>query len=683
MKAMTKALALCLALLMIFAAPVRASAVQVEPEATIDPNKETSLTLFKYDLSNAEKDGVWDSSYVSTGVYDQNVNDTLDSSDREYILGNGEKSYGYAVKGVEFTYRKVADIVQYSESVNDGATDSHVEVLYAVDKAEGADFLSAIGLTDGASRYEKADQLDAAKYFYQSDVLIKALEDALAANSTTVKNALEAYAVAGGTAMPLTDEFGKSEATELELGLYLLVETKVPEQVISTCDPALISLPMTAINTDDAGETWNYDVTIYPKNQTGIVSLEKTLRESLKDTGKHNGSTTDITDGYAHTGTASDGDIIDYQIISTLPAITSTSTYLSAYSFMDTLSKGLTYCQDDVVLEFFSDAACTVSIAKWTEADGKFSVAYDTNDKGESEMVINITDTGLSEVNTSKAVFTEDTMVNSGYSGCTLRITYQAQVNADDTVVYGDSGNPNTVLLLWQRTSQDYYDMLVDDCHLHTYGLELTKLFSDNNGNLSNVEFIIYNKTDDYYVKAKLDETSGIYYVEDQTYKSSATKFVPVADTGKILVKGLEDDEYIITEIKTDNGYTLLRDNITVVISQEEATSLCGVYQTDWTGLVQNDPWFQGQTINGVTQKHLEHHILTASATVDGKDVNMLEDNGSVNAEAPLRVINTKGFTLPKTGDNGVWMYGVIGILLMAGSVAGFVLSIRKKKNSQ
>ncbi len=683
MKAMTKALALCLALLMIFTVPVGVSASVITPSTTIDPDKETSLTLFKYDLSNAEKDGIWDSSYVSTGVYDQNVNDTLGSSDREYILGNGEKSYGYAVKGVEFTYRKVADIVQYSESVNDGATDSHVEVLYAVDKAEGADFLKALGLTDGANRFEKADQLDAAKYFYTSDVLIKALEAALAANSTTVKNALEAYAVAGGTAMPLTDAYGKSEAAELELGLYLLVETQVPEQVTSTCDPALISLPMTAINTDDAGENWNYDVTIYPKNQTGIVSLEKTLRESLNDTGKHNGSTTDITDGYAHTGTASDGDIIDYQIISTLPAITSTSTYLSDYSFMDRLSKGLTYCQDDVTLEFFSDAACTNSIAKWTEADGKFDVTYDTNDKGESEMFIGITDAGLSEINTSRAVFTEDTMVNSGYSGCTLRITYQAQVNADDSVVYGDSGNPNTVTMLWQRTSRDYYDMLVDDCHLYTYGLELTKLFSDNNGNLSNVEFIIYNKTDDYYVEAKLDETSGIYYVEDQTSRSGATGFVPVADTGKILVKGLEDDEYIITETKTDNGYTLLRNDITVVISQNEAASLCGVYQTDWTGLVQNDPWFQGQTINGVTQKHLEHHTLTASATVDGKDVNMLEDNGSKNAEAPLRVINTKGFTLPKTGDNGVWMYGVIGILLMAGSVAGFVLSIRKKKNSQ
>lgn len=33
-------------------------------------------------------------------------------------------------------------------------------------------------------------------------------------------------------------------------------------------------------------------------------------------------------------------------------------------------------------------------------------------------------------------------MVNSGYSDCTLRITYAATVNSDDSVVYGDAETP-------------------------------------------------------------------------------------------------------------------------------------------------------------------------------------------------------------------------------------------------
>ena len=626
MKQFTKAIALILSLALLLCFPVGASAAEPE-NATIDTAAKGSLTIYKVDLTNAEKDGVWDSSYVSTGVYDQTVNDTLNS---------------YALKDVEFTYLRVADVVQFTESTADGADFDHVETLYGISKTAGADLLAALGLANGANRYENADQsdkLDSGKYYYQSDVLISALSTALEANATTVKNALEAYVTAGGgTAMPLTDTYGKTKAENLDLGLYLVVETKVPEMVTSTCNPFFISLPMTSGD----GNGWIYDVTVYPKNLTGDPTLDKTLREGKDDTGKHNGSAS-ITDGYAAAGTASDGDIVDYQIVSTLPSITSASTHLTCYTFVDTLSKGITYNKNDVVLEFFTDAACTDSIAKWTETDGKFTVTYSTVDTGESKMVIEMTAEGLKEINTSKAVYSEASMVNSGYSDCTLRITYAATVSSSADVVYGDNGNPNEVVLTWKRTSQDSYDTLKDAAKVYTYGLELTKLFSDGKGDFSKVQFIMQNKTDGYYLKAKLDETAGIYYVIDHVAdKKDATRFVPISGDGKgkIIVKGLEDDEYIITEIKTADGYTLLKNAITVVITRE------------------ND---------------------STAATVDGNQVNMLTDSGSANALAPLSVVNTSGFDLPATGDRGVWMYGLAGILLMAASAACIIITTRKK----
>ena len=94
----------------------------------------------------------------------------------------------------------MADIFQYGESESDNRTDAHVEILYAVDKTSGADFLTALGLADGKDRYENADALDESKYFYQSDVLISALSSGLTANATTVKNAMERYAAANGLA---------------------------------------------------------------------------------------------------------------------------------------------------------------------------------------------------------------------------------------------------------------------------------------------------------------------------------------------------------------------------------------------------------------------------------------------------------------------------------------------------
>ena len=705
MKNWKKPVSLCLVLALCLSLGTVALAAPVA-DATIDTSRTGSLDIYKYDFTNAAKDGVWDSSYVSTGVYDQAVNDALGNAvragdtDNSSGLGNGETSYGYAVKGVEFTYLRVADIVQFTESAADGAASNHVEVLYGIDKTNGAGLLAAIGLADGAGRYENADnsdKLDHNNYYYQSDVLIDALRTSLETNATTVKNALESYVKAnGGTALPLTDAYGHTATDGLPLGLYLVVETKVPEMVIDTTAPFFVSLPMTSVdgsNATDGGARWMYDVTLYPKNLTGIPTLEKTLRENQNDTGKNNGSN-DITDGYAHTGTASDGDVIDYQLISTLPSITSESTYLTCYTFVDTLSKGLSYNKNDVVLEFFTDAACTDKIASWSEADGKFSVSYNTTTENESVMTIEMTAAGLAEINTSKAVYTEAGMVNSGYSDCTLRITYAAIVNSDASVVYGDAGNPNEVVLTWKRTSSDFYDTLVDDAHVYTYGLELTKLFSDGKGDFSKVEFILHNDTDDYFVKAELNEAQGIYYVVDHVEaEADATHFIPMSadpNKGKIVVKGLEDDTYTITEVRTDNGYTLLKDDIEVVISQTETTKICDIYASDVLGLIQNDPRYatiihDTGDLKNMPQRHLEHHLLTASATVDGNAVTMLTDNGSANAEAPLRVVNTRGFDLPRTGDNGTKMLTIAGTLLIlcAGGCVVILIASKRKKNAK
>lgn len=696
MRNLTKALALLLSLVMILTIPVGASAAEItNPSANglIDEDKVGSITIYKYDLSSAERDGVWDSSYVSTGRYDENGVNSILGSSKESSLGNGEVSYGYAIKGVQFSYLRIADIVQFSEPAVDDSASNHVEILYGIDKVKGADFLKALSLDNGANRYADADHLDSTKYYYSSDVLIEALAAKLKSNSAAVKDALETYITEnGGAAMDLTDSYGKTAATNLELGLYLLVETKVPEMVVSTTDPFLVSVPMTTVNgtnADDGGERWLYNITLYPKNLAGIPSLEKTLRENIYDTGKNKGSASDINDGYAHTGTASDGDVIDYQVISTLPTITSESTYLTCYTFIDTLSKGLTYNKNDVVLEFFKDAACTDLIATWKESGNKFTVTYSTATAGESVMTIEMTEQGLFEINTSRNVYTATDMANIGYSGCTLRITYQATMNTDESVVCGDSGNPNDVVLLWKRTSTNYYDTLVDDAHLYTYGIELTKLFSDGKGNLSNVEFTVQNSTDNYYVVAKLDAKTGAYYVTGFTSDSAAaTRFVPIAsgeNSGKVVIKGLEDDLYVITETKTDNGYTLLKESVAIQLSQTESSVLCDVYESDILGLIQNDPRYaavivDAGNLHNIPQKQLKHHLLTASATVDKNAVNMVNDKSSGNALAPLKVINTKGFDLPATGDRGIWMFGLLGALLIIVSLASLYAANHKKK---
>ena len=139
-----------------------------------------------------------------------------------------------------------------------------------------------------------------------------------------------------------------------------------------------------------------------------------------------------------------------------------------------------------------------------------------------------------------------------------------------------------------------------------------------------------------------------------------------------------------MTEVRTDSGYIMLTQGIDVVISQKNTDASCTIYGSDVLGLIQNDPRYasiihDNGNLHNMPQKHLEHKLLTASAAVDGKKVTMLEDNGSVNAEAPLTVVNTRGFDLPKTGDNGTLLITLAGVLLMAGSVT-VLLILNKKK---
>ena len=351
-------------------------------------------------------------------------------------------------------------------------------------------------------------------------------------------------------------------------------------------------------------------------------------------------------------------------------------------SFVDTLAKGLSYKKNDVVLEFFKDKNCTDCITSWAENSGKFAISYNAGADGKNVMTISLTPAGLTELNTSTAVYSGASMVNSGFSDCTLRVSYQARINADSTVVFGDAGNSNAVALQWKRTNSSFYDTLLDDCHVYVYGIDLTKRFSDGQGDMSKVEFVAYNSTDKYFLLAAPNAAEGVWYITGHTAdEANATHFVPNSQ-GKLVIKGTEDDNYIFAEVKTAPGYSLLKDKIQIAIVQSESATVCDIYSTDALGLIQNDPRYanvSAGSYHNLPQKHLEHKALTAAAAVDGNRVNMSKDGNSENAFVPFNVVNTKGFDLPQTGSRGNWMFPVIGLSGLSAAILGIVLLSRKK----
>lgn len=76
-----------------------------------------------------------------------------------------------------------------------------------------------------------------------------------------------------------TDATGVTTFNQLEVGLYLVVETTKPAAVTEAVAPFLVSVPMTRVGEDGktAPTEWLYDIHVYPKNstQTGTIYLKK------------------------------------------------------------------------------------------------------------------------------------------------------------------------------------------------------------------------------------------------------------------------------------------------------------------------------------------------------------------------------------------------------------------------
>lgn len=570
--------------------------------ATIDTSRTGSMTIYKYDQTTAEKNGVTDS-YVASGEVNTDAENTYKD---------------YAIQGVEFTYLKIGEIATHS--VVDSATgEAAIKVIYGLDSASNA-VMQTIGL-DAAGAVKTENGLT----YYISDSLIDALAKANQTSAVATKDTLEEFITANsGTVMPETDAQGKTGASGLPIGLYLVVETAVPENVTVTTAPFLVSLPMT----DLEGEDWVYDVTVYPKNLTGDPDLKKEVAE--------------VTSGadpyvYATAVTASSGDVLAYQITSTLPLISSKATYLTTYTFSDTIGKGLSYNQAEPITMTWRDANGTVA-AIWQKTDGKFTVTYGSDGNGNPTMVVAMTKDGLAEI-------------NPAYSQYTVVIDYTATVNQNSTIVMGDEGNGNDVVLTWKRSNTDYYDTLNDTSLVYTFGVEILKLFSDGNGDATQVEFKMKNEADGYYLTARKDG-EGVYYLTGTVGQAEegATVFSPAAD-GTLKIYGLEADTYVLTELATDEGYTLLKDNVRIQITANYTEVPC------------------------VDEKctHSVHQTISATATVNSDAVSMRGNNAIV----PLSIVNERGYEVPATGDSGTFMLPLAG---MAGAAILIIVAVKKRE---
>lgn len=587
-------------------------------EDIIDMTQKGSLTVYKYDLTAAEEDGIDTSEekFANNGKEDEKAK---------------EEFKNYVISGVEFTYLHLGNI--HTEHKR-----NEIQILYDIpEKLE-----KILGMDNKRGNHQ-----------YTSTELNYSLKELLA-QETEGRNQLEQYVNHADEKknMPLTDKNGKTSVTELPLGLYLIVETKVPANVHTTVEPFFVSLPMT----DHEGEAWFYDVEVYPKNQTNIPDLDKLIKQH-DDNGKL---------PYEDIATGSQGDIMDYIFVSHLPKITSEATYLTQYTFTDQMDIGLTY-NEDVSLYFYKTEEEArnhdkeKAIQVWEAKEKLFKTEYRGETSGKSKMIITITKEGLEEINTK-------------LSNKWMVIAYSCTINTDGSPVLGDSGNINEVTLEWKRTNMEEIDTLEDRAKVYIFGLNIQKMFSDQKGKFQDVKFLLQNKTDGYYLKAKGE--NGVYYITDQekgTSEKEGTIFNP-GEKGNLTINGLEADTYILTEIATANGYSLLKEPMVIDIRSTvddiipSRTTLYDILD------ITNNP----------NKEVIETPGERASASIDGTNTTMSEFHSetgivSANGRVDIEVINNKTFKLPQTGGYGTWIFTLAG----CGAALGGVVLVTRRSNKK
>ena len=458
--------------------------------------------------------------------------------------------------------------------------------------------------------------------------------------TSDVQAYIEANSIQPTATIPVS-EAGETKVT-LDIGFYIIIETGTSGDSASVASKSmLVPLPYVDVNkAEDNKLFWNFDLTITPKDEP--VNVDKSIIEGDK---KENISDNNV------------GDILTYQVDADIPHYdASTNTQMLKYIITDTLSKGLDFYREgdpenniDIIVSNFSGESKTLKpgtlethettigeepYTYYSVTDGDYAVSYDGK--------------------TMTLVFDYPDIM--AYNN--LQLNYQVRINED--AVIGVEGNPNQVDLEYTNNNKTWNTSKPwDKTETYVYGLKINKVDPDGN-KLEGAEFQLY---------AGAPDPDGDYEGRNPlvTYKYENGQLVINSNDGKTAVTdkdgiayliGFEAGTYALVETKAPNGYIIPDGQMqldvveTIGVDEDGKEAVTDVKYTLTTG-------------DEVTE--LPTEVLG--------DVEI--GDGSV---AVTKIVNPKGFNLPRTGGAGTWMFAVGGILIMAGMATAFV-KLRKKEN--
>ena len=394
---------------------------------------------------------------------------------------------------------------------------------------------------------------------------------------------------------------GATSATvsSIQAGYYMIVQTKAASTNNSAYSVAVVS-------------------TAYAGDNGLTVTLKRDVPEltkKVKDTNDSNPATEDWQD-------SADYDVNDYvpfQLTGTLPDnIAAYTTY--AYTFHDTMSKGLNFVNND---DEHPVKVYAVNGADRTEIKSGYDVLTE-NIEGE----------------TFNVKFT-DLKVAKGTGGTTITVNentkivveYYGKLNGESVI--GKDGNPNSAYLEYENNPEAEGEgtgkTSEDKVIVFTYEVDINKVNKDN-APLEGATFLLEKKTSngDWNKVAELEAASN--------GTSYTSKFQRV-----------DDGTYRLTETKAPAGYTPIAPKEFTITAEHDTNSA--------------DPKLTSFTLTGLTTDPISQ--TTA--------------NNNVTGIASADIVNTKGSSLPSTGGMGTTILYAAGAAIVLVAAFGIAFAVRRR----